>query len=136
MCKAGNDLNVVSTPGTLGRVWSAMNLLDHYYLSMISPFGNFFDHIAGPFPQGTSVYASISLSLIDTLFSGNIPDPTFAVVAEIAWFTTYLPDGTESPQQEGDFGQDILIADNVARIGFRLFAERAWAIAHMNVFSI
>jgi hypothetical protein len=113
-----------------------MNLLDHYYLSVISPFGAFFDHVAGPFPQGTDVYASISVSFIDTLFSGNIPDATFAVVAEIAWFTTYLADGTESNQQEADFGQDILIGSNIARIGFRLFAERAWGIAHMNVFSI
>jgi hypothetical protein len=113
-----------------------MNLLEYWYLWAISSFSILGEHIAGPFPQGTNVYATISVSFINTLFSGNAPDPTFATTAQISWFTTYLPDGTESSPQALPFGQSTAVIENVARINFQLFVQRAWAFAHMNVFAI
>jgi hypothetical protein len=84
---------------------------------------------------GTNVFANISLSQINTLFEGKLPDPTFVAVAFVSWWTFYLPDGTESgPQNGSGFEQNAVGIQNVARINFTLFAERTWAIAQINIF--
>ena len=113
-----------------------MNLLEFWYLWAVSSFSILGEHTAGPFPPGTNVYATISLSFIDTLFSGNSPDSTFVAAAQISWFTTYLPAGSESDRQDLPFGQSTAVIQNVARINFQLSVQRAFAFAHMNVFSI
>jgi hypothetical protein len=87
-----------------------------------------------PLPPGTNVFATISLSEVNTLFSGHSPDPTFAVNAQITYFTFYRPDGTESESELLPFGQNAVGIENCARIVFDLFAQRAAAMAQINVF--
>lgn len=85
-------------------------------------------------PQGTNVYANISLSQVNTLFEGNSPDPTFTANAFIDSWTVYNPDGTQSSPQSGNgFVQNAVELENCATITFILFVERAWAIAQINI---
>src|SRR3954451_14079001 len=74
--------------------------------------------------QYPNVFANISLSQVNTLFEGKLPDPTFVASAFVRWWTVYLPDGSESAQQSGSgFEQNAIGVDNVARINFVLFVE-------------
>ena len=112
-----------------------LNRIDGYWIETISPFGAL-QSVTIPFPQGTNVFASISLSFQDTLFSGNLPDPTFAAAAFIDSWTFYEPDGTQSSPQSGSgFNQNSVKVDNCASITFILFAWRVWAIGQISVIS-
>ena len=112
-----------------------LNSIQAFYIDVVAPIDFQLDFTTDPFPLGTNVVANISLSFIDTLFEGKIPDPTFVALAFVEGWTVYLPDGTESGWQGGlDFNRNAVGVQNVARINFRLFAERVWAIAQINIF--
>lgn len=114
-----------------------MAFIQGFFIDVVAPIEGMIEFTTDPFPPGTNVFASISLSFLDTLFEGKIPDPTFAAAAFVNWWTVYLPDGSESQQQPGSgFNQNAAGIQNVARINFVLFAERAWAIAQINVLSL
>ncbi|MBB5508905.1 hypothetical protein [Paraburkholderia atlantica] len=107
-----------------------------FYISLVAPIDGSLEFTTDPFDPGTNVFASISLNQIDTLFEGKFPDSTFTATSYIGWWTFYLPDGTESPQQDGSgFTQNSALLQNVARINFVLFAQRAWAIAQISIFA-
>jgi hypothetical protein len=87
-----------------------------------------------PFPPGTNVWASISLSQAGTQFASTALEPTFSVAYVWAW-STYNPDGSESPEQVGKgFTQNSVGVANCARITFVLAAGKAFATAQINVF--
>lgn len=112
-----------------------LNRIDGYWIETISAFGALQTFTIAPLPPGTNVYATISLSFLDTLFQGNGPDPTFAAMAFIESWTVYQPDGTQSgPQTEPEIHNAKGI-ENCATITFGLSAERARAMAQINVFS-
>ncbi len=114
-----------------------LNLIGSYTIETISPFGALQTATIPPLPPETSAYATISLSFLDTLFEGNLPDPTFAAAAFIDSWTVYQPNGTQSGPRGGtDFTQNSVTVDNCATITFVLFAWRAWAIAQINVYSL
>jgi hypothetical protein len=88
-------------------------------------------------PPGTNVYATTSLSHINTLFFGNSPDPTFAGTAFISSWTVYEQDGTQSGEiSPPDFFTPAVRIDNCATVTFSVFVERAWAYALLNVFNV
>ena len=90
-----------------------------------------------PFPPGTTVHATISISHLDTLFEGRPPDPTFSASAFIDSWTVHQPDGSESSPESGSgFTQNSVHLENCARINFLLFVQRAWAVAEVNVFTL
>jgi hypothetical protein len=110
--------------------------IDGFFIDLIAPIEGLIEFTTDPFPPGTDVYANISISTMDTLFEGKLPDPTFAATAFVNWWTFYLPDGTESAQQDGSgFAQNAVGINNVARINFLLFGERVFAIAQINIFT-
>ena len=114
-----------------------MAFVQGFFIDVIAPIEGMIEFTTDPFPPGTNVFASISLSHLDTLFEGNLPIPTYAATAFVNWWTTYLPDGSESGQQSGSgFPQNAAGVQNVARISFTLFAERVWAIAQINILSL
>jgi hypothetical protein len=110
--------------------------VDGYYIALIAPIEGLIEFTTDPFPKGSDVYANISISATDTLFSGKLDDPTFAATAFVNWWTTYLPDGSESAQQTGSgFDQNAVGVNNVARINFILFGERVYSVAQINIFT-
>jgi hypothetical protein len=112
-----------------------LNSIQGFFIHVHAPIEALLEFTTDPFPPGTNVYANISISTLNTLFEGKIPDPTFAATAWVRWWTFYLPDGSESQPQEGSgFEQNAAGVQNVARINFVLFAERADAIAQINIF--
>jgi hypothetical protein len=114
-----------------------MNLAFNQSVSLYNAFDALQFVTTPPFPQGTNVSANASLSFVDTLFSGNSPDPTFAATAFIWSWTFYQEDGTQSgPQSPPDFFQNSVEVDSCATITFAVFVERAWAFALLNVFSL
>lgn len=111
-----------------------LNSIDGRWIDIIAPGFFFLEDTVGPFPLGTNVYASIALSQVNTLFSGNDPDPTFAVEGFVISWTFYNPDGTESAPQGGvSFTQNAIAIQNCATITFALAGERVAAIAQINV---
>jgi hypothetical protein len=112
------------------------NIIEGYWLSVVTSDFFVINFTTDPFPPGTSLYANISLSEINTLFSGNNPnDPTFAATAFIDSWTVYQEDGTESaPIQGQGFAQNAIGLDNCARIHFVLVGDRVAAIAQVNIF--
>ena len=112
-----------------------MAFIEGFFIEAIGPFGPLSIEITtDPYPIGTDVYANISLSSIDTQWHGQVLDPPYSAAAEITSFTTYLPDGTESPPLSplnNAFG-----IKNVARITFALGVEHASAMAQINVLSL
>jgi hypothetical protein len=75
--------------------------IEGYWMSIVAP-GFFVQRFTlGPLPPGTNLYASISLSDVNTLFAANQPDPKFATTAFVESWTFYKPDGTESGLQVG-----------------------------------
>jgi hypothetical protein len=113
-----------------------LNRIDGYWMGAIAPIEQLIQFTTDPFPQGTNVFASISLNFVDTLFSGNFPDPTFAITAFIDSWTFYQDDGSESgPQQGSGFNQSSVGINNCARITFILFGERVAADAQISIFT-
>jgi hypothetical protein len=113
-----------------------LNLINGYTVGLGSPFDAFQMFTTDPLPPGTNVYATTCLSMVDTLFFGNSPDPTFGADAIIWSWTFYQQDGTQSdPQYPADFFQNQVQINNCATITFAAFAERAWTYAQFNVFS-
>ena len=113
-----------------------VNFIQGFFINVVQPIEGSLDFTTDPFPQGTNVWANISLSTVNTAFEGKLDDPTFAAIAWVNWWTTYNPDGGESAPQGGDldFQRNAVGIQNVARINFMVFAERAEAIAQINVF--
>ena len=110
--------------------------IDGYWISIVAPIFFLQRFTTDPFPKGTNVYASISLSFVDTLFASNSNDPKFAVEAFVDSWTFYQPDGTESAPQTGSgFNQNAVGINNCARITFLLAGERVAADAQVNIFS-
>jgi hypothetical protein len=120
-----------------------LNSAEGFTMQAISPFDALINTTIGPFPPGTNVYASISLSMLDTLYSKSpdlySPDPTFAATAFIDSWTVYLPNGRQSRPQSGgvypDFTQNSAVINNCATVTFALFVKRVWAIAQINAFT-
>lgn len=114
-----------------------LNGIASYWIETIGPSFAMQEFTLPPFPPGTNVQATIALSFLDTLFAGNTPDPTYAVAAFISAWTYYESDGTPSAPQGGiDFTQNAVYVENCATITFVLSAERAAAIAQVNVFTV
>lgn len=114
-----------------------LSLINGYTESTYNSFDSLIMYTTDPLPPGTNVYATTCLSMIDTLFFGNSPDPTFASTAFIWSWTFYQQDGTQSdPQNPADFFQNQVEVNNCATITFALYVERAWAYAQSNVFSL
>jgi hypothetical protein len=113
-----------------------VNSIEGYWLSVVTSTFFIINFTTDPFPPGTSLYANISLSEVNTLFSGNDPsDPTFAAAAFIQSWTVYQADGTESTPIEGQgFAQTAIGLDNCARIHFVLVGDRVAALAQVNIF--
>jgi hypothetical protein len=112
-----------------------INSIEGYWLSVVTSTFFVINFTTDPFPLGTSLYANISLSEVNTLFSGNDPDPTFAATAFIQSWTVYQADGTESDPIEGQgFAQTAVAVDNCARIHFVLAGDRVAAFAQVNIF--
>lgn len=122
-----------------------LNRIDGYWMDLIAPGPGEKVFLAtvpifftiSPFPPGTNVYASISLSEISTSFGGSDPDPKFSVVAKIISWSVYQPDGTESQPQPGgmEIIQNAVGVENCARITFMLAGDRVAASAQINIFS-
>ena len=114
-----------------------MAFVQGFFIDVISPGSGLIEFTTDPYPKGTNVFANISLSFLNTMFEGNSPDPKFAASAWVDWWTTYLPDGSESEQQPGSgFDQNAVGIENVSRISFVAFVDSAWAIAQINVLSL
>lgn len=114
-----------------------MNLMYFWTISDISSFDALQMVTTPLLPQGTKVYATAGSSMINTLFSGNSPDPTFTATAFIWEWTTYEQDGSQSAaQQPSDFFTPAVVIDNCATVTFAVFVERAWTYALLNVFSL
>src|SRR5437763_12014592 len=96
-----------------------LNRIDGYWILIIAPSFFVQRFTLDPLPAGTNVYATISLSDVNTLFAANDPDPKFATTAFVESWTFYRPDGTESEPQVGmGFTQNAVAVDNCARITF------------------
>jgi hypothetical protein len=86
------------------------------------------------FPQGTTVYASVALSFVNT--NDPRPDPHSFVFAYIPSWSVYRLDGTiEEIQASLGFDQNSVAIENCATITFRLWVSLGQAIAQINVFS-
>ena len=108
--------------------------IDGYWMRIIAPgyFTQWFT--LGRLPLGTNVYASISLSEVNTSFAHNNPNPKFVAQAYVASWTFYKPDGTESEPEQGIQGvQNAIAVENCATIKFALIGEQVAAIAQINV---
>jgi len=112
-----------------------VNSIQGFFIELYQPFSGLLDYTTDFFPPGTDVFANISLSMVDTE-PENMPGPTFAAVGYVRWWTSYLPDGTEGPQQGevANFAQNAVGVKNVARINFELFVESAFAVAQINIY--
>jgi hypothetical protein len=112
--------------------------IEGYWMAIIAP-GTFTVFLTlDPLPLGTNVYANISLSDVNTLFSGNDPDPKFAVNAVAESFTFYNPDGTQSAPQRVELPglQNAIAVQNCATITFTLHGSRVAAVAQVNIFTL
>ncbi|HYT77099.1 MAG TPA: hypothetical protein VEL79_20250 [Vicinamibacterales bacterium] len=124
-------------PGDRERRYSTMNLMYFWTIRLLSAF-DALQMVTSPLlPPGTNVYATTSVSQINTLFFGNSPDPTFTATAFIWSWTVYEQDGSQSPPQSPpDFFQNAVRINNCATVTFAVFVERAWTYALLNVFSV
>jgi hypothetical protein len=112
--------------------------IEGYWIAVVAPqFTVLQEFTTDPFRPGTNVYASISLSEVNTLFEANAPNPRFAASAWIMSWTFYRPDGSESRPQSGGplFTQNAVGVDNCARITFALAGQRVAATAQINIFT-
>jgi hypothetical protein len=105
-----------------------------YRLNIIAPTFFVIRHTTDPLPRGTNVWTAISLSQVNTLFSGVGPDPKFVLTAWIESWTTYTSAGTESPPQRGEFGVNMRAINNCARITYALAGERVAGWAQATIF--
>jgi hypothetical protein len=112
-----------------------VNRIDGYWISIIAP-GFFIVRDVLPFAPGTNVYASISLSEVNTEFAANDPNPKFSTTAFVESWTFYNPDGSESEPQLGGFTQNAVEVENCATIKFTLVGDRVAAIAQINIFTL
>lgn len=110
--------------------------VDGYWMSVVTSSEFLQTFTLDRLPPGTNVYATIALSEVNTRFFANSDNPKFAAVAVIASWTTYQPDGTESPVRPGssEFPQNAVSIENCARITFYLFGVHVAATAQINVF--
>jgi len=112
--------------------------IDGYWMDVYAP-GNFFleQLTIPPLPPGTNVFASISLSEVNTLFDRNDPNPKFSTSAHVDSYTTYLPDGSISPPQAAPLStlQNGIFIENCATITFGLSGTRVAATAQVTIFS-
>jgi hypothetical protein len=124
---------------SLWRFGTMLKTSGHYCLEVIAPGSLIVERLTlNPFPPGTNVYASISLSGINTLFEGaSERDPHFTAVAYVESWTFYQTDGTESGPQTvtNQFTQNAVMVENCARITFALAGAGVNAFAQINVFT-
>jgi hypothetical protein len=111
-----------------------LNLIDGYSISTSSAFFAI-QTLTVAFPPRTNVYATASLSFLDTFFGSNPPNPGYAANAYIDSWTVHRGDGGGSAGVPG-FGPNSVRVDNCATITFVLFAYQAAAIAQINIFSL
>jgi hypothetical protein len=115
--------------------------IDGYWIHLIAPSFHQILFTLPRLPPGTNVYASISLSEVNTRFDSNDTDPKFAVNAQVSSFTFYNPDGTEStPQTTPQTGppttlKNAISVENCATITFVLSGSRVAAFAQISVFT-
>jgi len=113
-----------------------LNDVSGYYIEAIAPYFFSLDYEFGPLAPGINVFATISLSEIDTLPFRKTDDGTFAAIGFISSWTYYLPDGKESDAQgDIDFTRNAVSVGNCARIRFTLIVNAAAAIAQINTFT-
>ncbi|HCW08373.1 MAG TPA: hypothetical protein DGG95_13515 [Cytophagales bacterium] len=114
-----------------------LDIIGSYWIQVSAP-GRLFpiDFTIDPLPQGTNVYATISLSAFNTGFPINDPDPTqkSAAIAKILSHTIYV-EGKETgriPVQDNP--ANGLFIYNCARITFQLSGQYISAKALINIF--
>ena len=108
-----------------------------FQVNLVAP--NFFvaARVTSPLlPPGTNVLSTISLSDVNTQFSGVAPDPKFSITAWIEKWTFYRPDGTESEPQFGDLFGNVAIINNCARITYALAGQRVAGSAQANIYML
>ena len=103
-------------------------------LNIIAPSFFVIRNTINPLPRGTNVWTTISLSQVNTLFSGVLPDPKFVITAWIESWTTYTLAGTESAPQRGAFGDNVRAINDCARITYALAGERVAGWAQATIF--
>jgi hypothetical protein len=109
--------------------------VDSYFIDIIAPRA-FPLEFTREFAPGTNVHATISLSSINTSFTGLEPDPHFDVRARIASWVAHLRDGGEGPRIFAQSSsQNAVTVTNCARITFLLFGLRVVAKAQINIFT-
>ena len=110
--------------------------VDGYWMSVVTSSEFLQTFTLDRLPPRTDVYATIALSEVNTGFFANSDNPKFVATAVIDSWTTYQPDGTESPVQRGSsqFPQNAVWVENCARITFYLFGVHVAASAQINVF--
>ena len=52
-----------------------MAFIQGFFIDVVAPIEGMIEFTTDPFPPGTNVFASISLSFLDTLFEGKIRTP-------------------------------------------------------------
>jgi hypothetical protein len=114
--------------------------IDGYYIWVVTNDGLGAELTIPPFPPGTNVYATISLSWVEHVSNnGRYPPDTRAARAWIDSWTTYLPDGTESPPfypggMPAGAAENAAGIENCATITFVLQALVAYTRAQINVY--
>jgi hypothetical protein len=115
-----------------------LDRIDTYTLDIVAPSPDITEVALDldPLPRGTDVTATISLSLVRTVFGDNRSDPKFAANAYITEWTVYNPDGTESNWLPGtvDFTRNGTSVKNCARMRFVLTGIQVVAVAQINIF--
>jgi hypothetical protein len=106
-----------------------------YWLRIIAPSTFVSQELTlGPFPPGTNVYASISLSELNTYFEPDSTNTKFSATVYIPFWTHYKDDGTESNQMQSmGFNQNAVAVNNCARIWVVLEGIRVVSSALVNV---
>ena len=113
-----------------------LNDVEGFFMEVIANTSVIQEFDLGPLPPGTDVYATISLSHLNTTFSSKSDESTFAATAYVESWTVYNPDGTESARApELHFAQNAVAVFNCARIKFVLAGKAVAAVAQINAFT-
>lgn len=117
-----------------------INSIESYWLSVVTSTDTLITFVSDFFPPGTNIHATVALNEVNTVFFGNVSNPTtFAVTTEIRSWTVYNPDGSESGPIGENFGgstQNAVSVDNCARITVDLFGEFVAATAQLNIYRL
>jgi hypothetical protein len=114
-----------------------LDIIGSYWIQVTAP-GSLFslEYTTDPFPDGTNVYANISLSAFNTGFPDNSPDPNqkSTAIAEIISYSVYLDGQEAGPISATDPPANGLFVNNCAKMTFRLSGQYIAAKALINIF--